>query len=139
MKDYVLTTASLLIVAVSLLPVSSTGFAHEENPFLLQDDGAVRVTRNMQAEKNYQGSTAAPEGEEQAKAKAKGWVPVRYPVSKSSSDSTPIPCVALCGETLAPEEEEQAKAKAKRWVPVRYPVTTSFSDSAIVPCVALCE
>ena len=139
MKDYVLTTASLLIVAVSLLPVSSTGFAHEENPFLLQDDGAVRVTRNMQAEKNYQGSTAAPEGEEQAKTKAKQWVPVRYPVSKSSSDSTPVPCVALCGDTLASEEEEQAKEKAKQRVPARNHVTTPFSDSAIVPCVALCE
>jgi hypothetical protein len=139
MKDYVLTTASLLIVAISLLPVSTTGFAHEENPFLWQDDGAVRVTRSLREEKNFQDATAAPEGEEKAKAKTKRWVPVRYPVSKSSSDSTPIPCVALCGETLAPEGEEKAKTKAKRWVPTRYPVTTSFSDSAIVPCVALCE
>ncbi len=96
MKDYVLTTASLLILAISLLPVSSTGFAHEENPFLLQDNGAVLVTRSLREEKNYQDTTAAPEGEEKAKAKAKRWVPVRYPVSTSSSDSTPVPCVALC-------------------------------------------
>ena len=96
MKDYVLTTASLLIVAISLLPVSTTSFAHEENPFLLQDDGAVRVTRNMQEEKNFQDATLASEDEDKAKSKAKRWFPGRNHVSISSSDSTPVPCVALC-------------------------------------------
>jgi len=139
MKDYVLTTASLLILAISLLPISSTGFAHEENLFLFQDDGSVRVTRSLREEKNFQDATAAPKEGEQTKASAKRWAPVRNPVSSSSSDSTVVPCVALCGETLAPEEEEQAKAKAKRGVPVRNPVSTSSSDSAVVPCVALCD
>jgi len=134
-----LTTASFLIMAITLLPVSSNSFAHDESPFLLQSHRRVSVTRTLREEKNFQDTTLAPEEGEQAKARAKRWAPVRNPFGISSSDSTPIPCVALCGETSAPEEQEQAKEKAKRGVPVRNPVSRSFSDSAIVPCVALCE
>ena len=96
MKDYALTTASLLIVAISLLPISSTGFAEEESSFLLQDHGGVRVTRNLQEEKNIQDVTATPEEEDRVKAKTKRSVPARNHVSISSSVSTPVPCVALC-------------------------------------------